>query len=129
MADPTDTLAKTIEDTKAFVDKANEKMDKATGLLDDNTKLVNQAMDDYQEIKAMVEQAKVDLADALKALGDGVKQAGEGNLPALAYTIASNVPKIIDAVARYTKVIATLKEKVDNYREAVSHNIEVIKSF
>ena len=43
MADPTDKLAKTIEDTKAFVDKANEKMDKATELLDENTKLVNQA--------------------------------------------------------------------------------------
>ena len=70
MPDPTDKLAKTIEDTKAFVDKANEKMDKAKELLDDNTKLVNQAMEDYQEIKALLEQAKLDLADALKALGD-----------------------------------------------------------
>ena len=47
MADPTDKLAKTIEDTKAFVDKANEKMDKAKQLLDDNVKLVKQAMKDY----------------------------------------------------------------------------------
>ena len=34
MADPTDKLAKTIEDTKAFVDKANEKMENESGLAD-----------------------------------------------------------------------------------------------
>ena len=78
MADPTDALAKTIEDTKAFVDKANEKMDKAKELLDDNTKLVNQALADYEEVKGLIEQAKVDLAAALKALGDGVKAAEIG---------------------------------------------------
>jgi len=125
----TDALAKTIEDTKSFVDTANEKMDKAKGLLDDNVKLVNQAMEDYQEIKALLEQAKVDLATALGALGDGVKAAGEGNLPRLAGVVAENVPKIIDAIARYTKVIATLKEKVENYKKAVEKNIEVVKSF
>ena len=125
----TDALAKTIEDTKAFVDTANEKMDKAKGLLDDNVKLVNQAMEDYQEIKALLEQAKIDLATALKALGDGVKAAGEGNLPALVATVAENVPKIIDAIARYAKVIANLKEKVENYKKAVGKNIDVVKSF
>ena len=125
----TDALAKTIEDTKAFVDTANEKMDKAKGLLDDNVKLVNQAMEDYQEIKALLEQAKIDLATALKALGDGVKAAGEGNLPALVATVAENVPKIIDAIARYAKVIANLKEKVENYKKAVGKNIDVVESF
>lgn len=125
----TDALAKTIEDTKSFVDTANEKMDKAKGLLDDNVKLVNQAMEDYQEIKALLEQAKVDLATALGALGDGVKAAGEGNLPRLAGVVAENVPKIIDAITRYTKVIADLKEKVENYKKAVEKNIEVVKSF
>ena len=125
----TDALAKTIEDTKFFVDTANEKMDKAKGLLDDNVKLVNQAMADYQEIKALLEQAKVDLATALGALGDGVKAAGEGNLPRLAGVVAENVPKIIDAITRYTKVIADLKEKVENYKKAVEKNIEVVKSF
>lgn len=125
----TDALAKTIEDTKSFVDTANEKMDKAKGLLDDNVKLVNQAMADYQEIKALLEQAKVDLATALGALGDGVKAAGEGNLPRLAGVVAENVPKIIDAITRYTKVIADLKEKVENYKKAVEKNIEVVKSF
>ncbi|MEO7254965.1 MAG: hypothetical protein ABIZ64_12110 [Casimicrobium sp.] len=125
----TDALAKTIEDTKSFVDTANEKMNKAKGLLDDNVKLVNQAMEDYKEIKALLEQAKVDLATALKALGDGVKAAGEGNLPKLIAVVAENVPKIIEAIARYTKVIAELKEKVENYKKAVEKNIEVVKSF
>ncbi|MBC7708695.1 MAG: hypothetical protein H7203_01430 [Rhizobacter sp.] len=125
----TDALAKTIEDTKSFVDTANEKMNKAKGLLDDNVKLVNQAMQDYQEVKALLEQAKMDVATALKALGDGVKAAGAGNLPALVITVAENVPKIIDAVARYTKVIANLKEKVENYKKAVGKNIDVVKSF
>ena len=86
----TDALAKTIEDTKSFVDTANEKMNKAKGLLDDNVKLVNQAMEDYKKIKALLEQAKVDLATALKALGDGVKAAGEGNLPKLIAVVAEN---------------------------------------
>ena len=125
----TDALAKTIEDTKSFVDTANEKMDKAKGLLDDNVKLVNQAMEDYQQVKALLEQAKVDLATALGALGDGVKAAGEGNLPRLAGVVAENVPKIIDAIKRYTKVVADLKEKVENYKKAVEKNIEVVKSF
>ena len=125
----TDALAKTIEDTKSFVDTANEKMNKAKGLLDDNVKLVNQAMEDYKEIKALLEQAKVDLATALKALGDGVKAAGEGNLPKLIAVVAENVPKIIEAIARYTKVVAELKEKVENYKKAVEKNIEVVKSF
>ncbi len=125
----TDALAKTIEDTKSFVDTATEKMNKAKGLLDDNVKLVNQAMEDYQEMKALLEQAKLDLAAALKAFGDGVKAAGEGNLPKLIAVVAENVPKIIDAIARYTKVIANLKEKVENYKKAVEKNIEVVKSF
>ena len=71
----------------------------------------------------------MDLAAALKALGDGVKAAGEGNLPALVATVAQNVPKVIDAIARYTKVVADLQEKVENYKKAVEKNIEVVKSF
>jgi hypothetical protein len=44
-------------------------------------------------------------------------------------TVAQNVPKVIDAIARYTKVVADLKEKVENYKKAVEKNIEVVKSF
>ena len=129
MAGPTDKLAKTIEDTKAFVDTAKEKMDKAKTLLDDNTKLVNQAIEDYNEIKALVEQAKVDVAEAINAFTEGVKAAGDGNLPRLIAVVAENVPIVIDAISRYTKVIANLKEKVENYKKAVEKNIEVVKSF
>jgi hypothetical protein len=39
----TDALSKTIEDTKSFVDTSKDKMKKATDLLDENIKTVNQA--------------------------------------------------------------------------------------
>ena len=129
MAEPTDKLAKTIEDTKAFVDNVNEKMDKAKELLDDNIKTVKQARQDYEDIRALVEGAKTDLAEAVETISNGADQASDGNLPGLIATIAEAVPKVTSAITRYTKAIADLKEKAENYKKAVEKNIEVVKSF
>ena len=78
---------------------------------------------------SLVEQAKADLAEAVEMISDGADAASDGNLPALIATIAMAVPKIADAITRYTKVVAELKEKAENYKKAVEKNIEVIKSF
>ena len=129
MADPTDKLAKSIEDTKAFVDKATEKMNTASDLFNEDVALVNQALKDYEEIKEMVEQAKTDLSDAIATLSDGVDAASDGDVLTLAGTVVKGIAQITDAVSRYIKVFATLKEKVENYKKAVEHNVDVINAF
>lgn len=125
----TDALAKSIEDTKSFVDTASEKMQKASGLLDDNIKTANQARKDYEEVRKMLEEAKADVIDASKTLTDGAHAASDGNLPGLVAAIAEGVPKVTAAIAKYTKVAADLKTKAENYKKAVEGNVQVIKTF
>jgi ABC-type transporter Mla subunit MlaD len=79
----TDALAKTIEDTKSFVDTSKDKMKKATDLLDENIKTVNQARKDYQEVRKLLDEAKADVIEATKILSDGAHAASSGNLPGL----------------------------------------------
>jgi threonine dehydrogenase-like Zn-dependent dehydrogenase len=125
----TDALAKTIEDTKSFVDTATEKMDKASKLLDEDVALVNQAFKDYDEIKELLETAKSDLTAAVETLSDGVDAAADGNVLVLAGTVVKGIVQITDAMTRYAKVFADLKKKFDNYKKAVEHNVQVIQAF
>ena len=46
-----------------------------------------------------------------------------------AHWIVRNRLKVASAISRYTKVVAELKEKAENYKKAVEKNIEVVKSF
>ncbi len=125
----TDALAKSIEDTKSFVDTATDKMQKASQLLDDNIATVNQARADYEEVRKLLDGAKADVMDATKTLADGAHAASSGNLPGLIAAIAEGVPKVTAAIAKYTKVVADLKTKAENYKKAVEKNIEVGKTF
>jgi ABC-type transporter Mla subunit MlaD len=125
----TDALAKSIEDTKSFVDTASEKMQKASSLLDDNVKTANQARKDYEEVRKMLGEAKADVIDATKTLTDGAHAASDGDLPGLVAAIAEGVPKVTAAVAKYTKVVADLKTKAENYKKAVEGNVQVVKTF
>jgi methyl-accepting chemotaxis protein len=125
----TDKLAKTIEDTKSFVDTANEKMTKASKLLDEDVALVNQALKDYEEIKDMVEQAKTDLSAAIETLGEGVDAGADGDVLTLAATVVKGIAQVTDAMKRYTETFTKLKQKVENYKKAVEHNKQVIESF
>ncbi len=125
----TDALAKTIEDTKSFVDTGKEKMQKAAQLLDDNVATVNQARKDYEEVRKLLDEAKAEVIEATKILTDGAHAASKGNLPGLIAAIARGVPKVTAAMAKYKKVVGDLKEKAENYKKAVEKNIEVAKSF
>ena len=125
----TDALAKSIEDTKSFVDTATDKMQKASQLLDDNIATVNQARADYEEVRKLLDGAKADVMDATKTLADGAHAASSGNLPGLIAAIAEGVTKVTAAIAKYTKVVADLKTKAENYKKAVEKNIEVGKTF
>lgn len=125
----TDALAKSIEDTKSFVDTGKEKMQKAAQLLDDNVKTVNQARKDYEEVRKLLDEAKAEVIEATKILTDGAHAASQGNLPGLIAAIAEGVPKVAAATAKYKKVVADLKEKAENYKKAVEKNVEVAKSF
>ncbi|MBP9905594.1 MAG: hypothetical protein KBF66_08535 [Rhodoferax sp.] len=125
----TDALSKTIEDTKSFVDTSKDKMKKATDLLDENIKTVNQARKDYQEVRKLLDEAKADVIEATKILSDGAHAASSGNLPGLIAAIAQGVPKVIAAVAKYKQVVTDLKSKAENYKKAVEKNVEVAKAF
>lgn len=125
----TDALARSIEDTKAFVDEATGKMNKASTLLDEDVALVNKALQDYEEVRGMVEQAKTDLSDAVDTLGEGVDAAAGGNVLVLAGTVAKGVAQLVDAMTRYTKAFSELQKKTENYKKAVDHNAQVVKAF
>ncbi len=125
----TDKLVKTIEETKSFVETANEKMDAASKLLDDDVALVNQAFKDYEEIKDMLEQAKTDLTAAVETLGEGVDAGSDGDVLSLAATVVKGAAQIADALKRYTEIFSKLKQKVENYKKAVEHNKQVIEAF
>ncbi len=125
----TDTLAKTIEDTKSFVDTANEKMDKAQKLLDDNIALVNSALEDYEAIKELVEDAKADITAAIETISDAVDAGADGDVLSLAANIVKGVAQVTEAMSRYAKIFADLKQKVENYKQAMEKNIEVIQTF
>ena len=130
MPDPvTGAMAKTLEDTKSFVDEATRKMNTATQLMQDNVATANQAMGELQAAKDLLEQAKVDLAEAVSTLSDGVDAANGGDVIGLASTVAKGVAQVIDAVKRYTKVVAEYEQKYENYRSAVAHNVEVLDAF
>ena len=125
----TDALAKTIEDTKSFIDTATEKLNKASKLLDDDVATVNQALKDYEEIKEMVEQAKLDLSDAVDTLAEGAEAAADGDVLSLAATVAKGIAQITEAMQRYMKAFTDLKKKFDAYKKAVAHNIQVVETF
>ena len=125
----TDALAKTIEDTKSFIDTATEKLNKASKLLDDDVATVNQALKDYEEIKEMVEQAKLDLSDAVDTLAEGAEAAADGDVLSLAATVAKGIAQITEAMSRYMKAFTDLKKKFDAYTKAVAHNIQVVETF
>jgi len=125
----TDALAKTIEDTKSYIDAANEKMNKAQKLLDDNVALVNQALEDYEQIKELVEDAKSDITAAIETISDAVDAGVDGDVLSLAANVAKGVAQVTEAMGRYAKVFADLKQKVENYKSAMEKNVEVIKTF
>jgi len=125
----TDALAKSIEDTKSFVDTGKEKMQKASQLLDDNVATVNQARKDYEEVRKILDEAKADVIEATKILTDGAHSASQGDLPGLIAAIAEGVPKVAAATAKYKKVVGNLKAKAENYKKAVEKNVEVVKAF
>ena len=118
----TDALAKTIEDTKSFVDQATEKMNTASQLLNEDVALVSQALKDYQEVKDMVEEVKAHLSSAVDPLREGVHAASDGNLLTLAATAATGRAEIVDATTRHSYAFTNLQQNLANSYDADAHN-------
>jgi uncharacterized phage infection (PIP) family protein YhgE len=129
MADITDKVARTIEDTKSFVDTAGEKMDKASTLLDENTKLANQAMKDYQEAIELLKGAKEDVAKAISTISDGVDAARNQNVPGIVVAAVDGFQQVVSAISKYTQAVSDVRDKIENYKKAVEKNKEVLSTF
>ncbi len=129
MADITDKVARTIEDTKSFVDKAGEKMDKASTLLDENTKLANQAMKDYQEAIELLKGAKEDVANAISTISNGVDAARNQNVPGIVAAAIDGFQQVVSAISKYTQAVSDVQDKIENYKKAVEKNKEVLSTF
>ncbi|MCS6996984.1 MAG: hypothetical protein NZ533_08560 [Casimicrobiaceae bacterium] len=120
---------KAIEETKDFVDTVNDKIDKAQELVAHNMELLNQALEDYEYVKQLIEDVKSDITAAIQKLGEAVDAGVDGDVITLAARVVEGVTQVTDAIARYGQVFSELKQKVEYYQEALEKNKEVIETF
>ncbi|MFN3628634.1 MAG: hypothetical protein ACK4XK_01050, partial [Casimicrobiaceae bacterium] len=64
-----------------------------------------------------------------ETISDAVDAGVDGDVLSLAGNVVKGISQVTEAMTRYAKVFAELKQKVENYKKAMEKNVEVIQAF
>jgi len=129
MSDITDKAAATYEQTQEYVQTAEEKIDKATKITNDVIGTANQAREDLQRARQMLEDTQKDVMAAVEDIGEIVKSIEDGDIPNTVRAVEKTVSLVADAIPKYVQAVADVQGKAKAYENAVKRNKEAIETF